>query len=53
MYLFLWAFREVGGVSKGLTFIHGGLATVRAQPEDRKAEVYATIGVELAPEPNL
>jgi len=45
-YLFLWASRGVGRVSKGVTFIHGGFATVGAQPEDRMAEAYATIGVE-------
>ena len=36
-YLFLWASWGVGGVSKGVTFIHGGLATVGAQPEDPPA----------------
>ena len=33
-------------MSKRVTIIHGGLATVGAQPENRMAEAYATIGVE-------
>ncbi len=46
-YLFLWGSRGVGGVSQGVTFIHGGLAvTGNHQPEDALAEAYATLGVE-------
>lgn len=46
-YLFLWGARGVGGVSQGVTFIHGGLATTgNHQTEDVLAEAYATLGVE-------
>ena len=46
-YLFLWASRGVGGVSQGVTFIHGGLVRVgEAMDEDGLAEAYATLGVD-------
>ena len=46
-YLFLWASRGVGGVSQGVTFIHGGLVpTGPGVSEDTLAEAYAIIGVE-------
>ncbi len=46
-YLFLWGARGVGGVSQGVTFIHGGLAvTGNHRNEDSLAEAYATLGVE-------
>ena len=45
-YLFLWTSRGVGGVSQGVTFIHGGLVRVgEAIDEDGLAEAYATLGV--------
>ena len=48
-YLFLWASRGVGGVSQGVTFIHGGLVRVgEGKDEDTLAEAYATLGVEAA-----
>lgn len=48
-YLFLWAARGVGGVSQGVTFIHGGLLRVgEAQDEDGLAEAYATLGVDAS-----
>ena len=47
-YLFLWSTRGVGGVSQGVTFIHGGLATLdNNQTNDTLAEAYATLGVEI------
>ena len=46
-YLFLWSRRGVGGVSQGVTFIHGGLATVEGNRQtDSLAEAYATVGVD-------
>ena len=46
-YLFLWASRGVGGVSQGVTFIHGGLVRVgQAMDEDGLAEAYAILGVD-------
>jgi DnaJ-domain-containing protein 1 len=46
-FLFLWASRGVGGVSQGVTFIHGGLVRVgEGQDEDGMAEAYATLGVD-------
>lgn len=46
-YLFLWSKRGVGGVSQGVTFIHGGLVTTEGNhSQDLLAEAYATIGVE-------
>ena len=46
-YLFLWAARGVGGMSQGVTFIHGGLVQVgNAVHQDTLAEAYATIGVD-------
>ena len=46
-YLFLWAARGVGGVSQGVTFIHGGLVRVSEEARvDDLAESYAIIGVE-------
>ena len=45
-YMFLWASRGVGGVSQGVTFIHGGLVRVgEGKDEDTLAEAYATLGV--------
>lgn len=47
-YLFLWASRGVAGVSQGVTFIHGGLATTEGhQTGDSIAEAYAIIGVDV------
>ena len=45
-YLFLWAKRGIGGISQGVTFIHGGLVRVNAPQEDTLSEAYATIGVD-------
>jgi len=46
-YLFLWASRGVGGVSQGVTFIHGGLVRVSEEERlDDLAESYAILGVE-------
>lgn len=47
-YLLMWAERGVGGISQGVTFIHGGLATVDGvhRPENELHEAYATIGVD-------
>lgn len=49
-YLLMWAERGVGGISQGVTFIHGGLATVDGaqHPENELHEAYATIGVDPA-----
>lgn len=48
-YLFLWAARGVGGMSQGVTFIHGGLVPVgNVVHKDTLAEAYATIGVDAA-----
>lgn len=46
-YLLIWASRGVSGVTRGVTFIHGSLATTGATgAEETLAEAYTTIGVE-------
>ena len=46
-FLFLWARRGVGGISQGVTFIHGGLAVRDGNAQtDNLAEAYATVGVD-------
>ncbi len=47
-FLFLWARRGVGGISQGVTFIHGGLAVRDGNAQtDSLAEAYATVGVDV------
>jgi len=47
-FLFLWGNRGVGGVSQGVTFIHGALVPTKGASTNQLAEAYATMGVEAS-----